>query len=222
MALTTSPDVSAAHWIVAHEQPWQRLVQFGPSGFAAYARLRFIPDPAFAGQSENDIDLGDDRPSETAQLRAALEVLAGHTRTPEDCYFCLWDGWGWGVEGDVSAWTTLRNDKLPTSPKGPVLAPAQPPAPKFGIPNRDYFQFHGSVSDLGGWGAAQNGPGRSSAGVPDPAFIWPADHAWCVAKDVDPHWAGIGADTEAIAQLIAHPDLDVVPANPDEEQPHYL
>ena len=59
------------------------------------------------------------------------------------------------------------------------------------------------------------------ARVPAPAFVWPADHAWCVASDVDPHGAGIGAGRPAIAALTAAPDLDVVPARPDGPQPTY-
>lgn len=85
MALTPSCDISAADWIAARDQPWQRVAEFGPPGFAAYARLRFLPDPAFEGQSENDVDLPADMPSETAQLRVVLGVLAQHTRTPDDC-----------------------------------------------------------------------------------------------------------------------------------------
>lgn len=66
-----------------------------------------------------------------------------------------------------------------------------------------------TVSDIGDWD------------VPYPAFVWPADRAWCVAADVDPHWAGIGADTAAIDRLVADPHLDVVPADPREDQPCY-
>jgi hypothetical protein len=38
---------------------------------------------------------------------------------------------------------------------------------------------------------------------------------------VDPHWAGIGADTATIDQLVADPRLDVVLADPREAQPEY-
>jgi len=58
--------------------------------------------------------------------------------------------------------------------------------------------------------------------MPNPAFIWPADRSWCVADDVDPHWAGIGADRSAIDQLLADPRLDIVRADPREDPPHYL
>jgi hypothetical protein len=57
--------------------------------------------------------------------------------------------------------------------------------------------------------------------MPNPAFIWPADHAWCVADDVDPHWAGIGADVSVVEELLADPPLDVVAADPRQDQPAF-
>ncbi|NKS72360.1 hypothetical protein GS531_04915 [Rhodococcus hoagii] len=68
---------------------------------------------------------------------------------------------------------------------------------------------------LGGFGAA---PGHGS---PTPAFIWPADHAWCVTCDVDPHFASIGASADAIARLVADTRVDVVVDDPDTEPPYY-
>jgi hypothetical protein len=42
---------------MASDRPWQQLVGFGPAGFPAYARLRFLPDPTYEGQSENDVEI---------------------------------------------------------------------------------------------------------------------------------------------------------------------
>ncbi|MGH3452841.1 MAG: hypothetical protein ACRDP2_00400 [Nocardioidaceae bacterium] len=184
--------MSPAAWIAGSELPWQRLVAFGPSGFEAYARLRFLPDPVYAGQSEADVD--EDAPPEHDLLRTALDVLTQHTGTSDECYFCLWDGWGLTVEPD---------------------------GPKVVVPGRAYFLFRGSLSSFGDWGAADLSPGLPRSYMPDPAFIWPADHAWCVAKDVDPHYAGIGAAAAAIDDLLAEPSLDVVPADSHQEPPHY-
>ena len=52
--------------------------------------------------------------------------------------------------------------------------------------------------------------------------VWPADRAWCVARDVDPHWAGIGGASSLITRLVTDARLDVVPADPSEDQPSYL
>lgn len=220
VALIPTADLSAADWIMASDRPWEQLVCFGPAGFPVYARLRFLPDPAYGGQRENDV--GFEAPDETAQLRVALETLTRHTRTPDDCYFCLWDGWG-DIEGGDGA-RTLHH-QTGTVSKGPLIAPAFPPSvlsgPKVEVPNRAFFLFQGSVSDVGEWGAADAWPGQPRPDMPAPAFIWPADQAWCVANDVDPHWAGIGANVSAIDQLVADPRLDVVLADPGQEQPYY-
>jgi hypothetical protein len=238
VTLTPCSDLSAARWLCTSTRPWDRLVGFGPDGLPAYARLRFIPDPSYEGQSENDREDDDDAPPETTQLRRVLETLARHTRTPQECYFCLWDGWGVSLDGagvmSVGDGAVTEDDgaEQPDPAAVPGFAPAPSPSgsrwPKVVLPHRAYYLFHGPVSGLGEWAgreesadphAALRGPSRAFA--PDPAFVWPADHAWCVAKDVDPHWAGIGADPVAIGELLTDSRLDVVPADPDADQPRY-
>ena len=78
VALTPCDDASPFRWIAQDGSPWSRLVSFGPSGFAAYARMRFVPDPAYEGQQEADADAVND---EAEQLRMVFDVLAEHTRT---------------------------------------------------------------------------------------------------------------------------------------------
>ncbi|XVV08596.1 hypothetical protein ACQP2X_27535 [Actinoplanes sp. CA-131856] len=179
MTLTLCTDLTAAGWLATSDVDWHQLVTFGPSGFPSYARVRFIPDPVRPGQEEADHEGEPDDLTETQRVGFAVETLARHTRTPGDCYFALWDGWG---------------DEFP--------------GPKVVLPHREFFLFRGAFADY----------------APDfqpPAFVWPADHAWCLAADVDPHWAGVGATAAAIADLIADPRLDVVPADPSAAQPFY-
>jgi hypothetical protein len=38
---------------------------------------------------------------------------------------------------------------------------------------------------------------------------------------VDPHWAGIGGTRHLVSRLVTDPRLDVVPADPTQEQPAY-
>jgi hypothetical protein len=196
MALVLSSDPSPADWIVASDVQWAQLVTFGPSGFPAYARLRFLPDPTYEGQRELDADR-DSASCATDQWQALFELLAAHTATPDDCYFCLWDGWPFA-----------------NSTHEPTLNVP----PDHNVPARRFFLFRGPLSDAGDWGPdfASGGPAPY-----EPAFVWPADHAWCIANDVDPHWAGIGTDASLIERLIADPQLDVVSADPADEQPAY-
>lgn len=222
MALIPCSDLSPAGWITASTLPWHVLATFGPAGFPAHARLRFIPDPVHPGQAEADAPT-DDAPTETELLGTALGILARHTGTPDDCYFALWDGWGSDLDGGDGAWLVDEESRAAT--QGPQIAPAFPPAvlagPKLEIPNRAYYLFRGKLSDFGDWGADDRWPGQPRTSMPCPAFMWPADHAWCIASDVDPHWAGIGAGTAALEQLLATPNLDAVRADPLAGQPAY-
>lgn len=79
-------------------------------------------------------------------------------------------------------------------------------SPKVIVPARAYFLLRGRLDE---WD------------LPEPAFVWPSDRAWCLAHDVDPHWAGIGAAVAAVDELLGHSRIDVVTADPQKEQPHY-
>lgn len=213
VALIPCTDLSASAWIADSNQPWDKLVGFGPTGLPAYARLRFIPDPEHPGQSENAVELGPEHPSEAELLRSVHHTLARYTRTPDDCYFCLWDGWYPDLYGTGTAGAGHQ---------GPAFSRSLLDVPKVVVPNRAFYLFRGPLSDFGDWSEAEDFPGHTPLHMPNPAFVWPADHAWCVTNDVDPHWADIGAQASAIDQLIADARLDVVHADPDEQPPYYL
>ncbi|WP_067498550.1 hypothetical protein [Actinoplanes sp. TFC3] len=93
MELDSGSDLSAADWLLRSGTPALQLLTFGPQGFEAYARLRFIPDPVEPGQDEADVEVADDHPSDLEQTRHALRVLSGFTTTPQDLFACLWDGY---------------------------------------------------------------------------------------------------------------------------------
>ena len=194
MALRFCSDPSAANWIARSGTPWSQLVTFGPEGFEAYARLRFIPDPRGPGQDEGDSGIAADHPSDFAQARRAIHRLTPFTSTPQEAWFCVWDGYS-----DV--------ELPPEVKRGPMVV----------LPHRRYALLRGSLSDLDDWESTL-GP---TPPYPPPAFVWPADHSWCFTSDVDPHWAGIGGGKAAIDALLDDPDLDVVLARPDEPQPAY-
>lgn len=162
MSLSLCTDISAADWLVGQDLPWYQLTASGPIGFPAYARLRFIPDPTYEGQRENDAEgpadtltpADDGYLTENDQFKIVAEILTPYTSTPEDCFFCLWDGWGQDVIGDD--------------------------LPMVKIPNRDYWLFRGALSDLGDWGSDVKM--ESYETVQNPAFMWPADRAWWIAS----------------------------------------
>ena len=194
MVVVHTADTAAAAWLVNSQTPPDQLITFGPVGFEAYARLRYIPDPTGPGQLETDADIPADHPLWASQARRALNVLADFTETPDKCFFCIWEG----IAGDVLS---------PTELQGPLIT----------VPHRRYVLFAGHVRD---YIEADDGPFDGESG-PVPAFVWPADRRWCFASDVDTHWAGIGADRVAIEKLLDTPGLDVVQAMPNERPPAY-
>jgi hypothetical protein len=118
VSLVVCSDLSPAAWIVTSTEPWHRLVTIGPAGFAAYARVRFIPDPTYQGQPEHEADL-DASPGETDQWRAMLHLLAADTIHPDDCYFGSWRA---GIPGVGSRLAHLRCSPR-RSDSGPLLLP---------------------------------------------------------------------------------------------------
>ena len=197
MALAWTTDLEPAGWLLRSPVPWARLVGIGPDGFAAYARVLHLPDPVRPGQSEADHDLPEDHPSDLDQARACLGVLADFTATPDDCWFAVWEGYAGSIE--IPPGLPLLD--LVDAGLGSV---------------RRYALVRGRLDDLEDW-ERDIGDGLL---VP-PALVWPADHRWCLAADVDPHWMGVGAEEAAVAALLGTTGLDVVRADPSQVPPHH-
>ncbi|BCN59426.1 hypothetical protein GS979_21065 [Rhodococcus hoagii] len=193
MGITRCADRTVALWLERSDEDWRHLAARGPRDFEKHARLRFIPDPSFPGQSEGDVRRAPGALSDNEHLGVALAELTPSTATPDDCYFCIWEGWP-SFSGDD-------------------------PMPKISIPNRAYFLFRGSLADVADWDSQVSELLQDTV-APTPAFVWPAN-AWCVTCDVDPHFATIGASADAIARLVADTRVDVVVDDPDTEPPYY-
>ena len=200
MALAHEPDVSHAAWLTDRIEPWEQLCAWGPPVFAAAARLFHgdpgdPPDPGELMNLEGDLD--DD------QLRTLVEVLARHTTTRGDCFFGLWDGFG-DIEGGTP----------------PGFAAAARAAPRVRIPGRTYLLFRGPLADAGVWGAAELTPGWPRR-INSPNLMWPADHAWFVATEIDLPWTGVGGSEALVADLLAEPGLDAERAEPGPDAPYW-
>jgi hypothetical protein len=126
---------------------------------------------------------------------------------PSDLRRCAW-----AVEV-LCGWTGTPEELFLCWWTGSTLPPGGREEPTVHTLHRDYALFRGHLGDLRALAPDE--------ALPPPAFTWPADRRWVVASDVDPHFAGIGAERPAIDALIADPRLDVVPALPQERQPHY-
>ncbi|MGH9069468.1 MAG: hypothetical protein ACRD0J_18535 [Acidimicrobiales bacterium] len=167
---------------------------------AAWSGLELVPGAQF-----HEIAIPEEEPAGSAPWRsqgpqegtlcagdaaAAVEVLAGHTTTPEHCWFCLWDGYGW--DGKVLA---TADDRIGAagSPGAPVRVPDPIPAAvrsgaRVALPYRDYLLYEGPIGAAlafvdsegrkarprtcggrrtgpGAWRARSTCPGPTSAGA---------------------------------------------------------
>ncbi|TNC31211.1 hypothetical protein [Mumia zhuanghuii] len=196
MTLRATRDVGAADWITSADARWYDLVAYGPPGFEAYVQL------VLRGDAEPDHDGSDlDDP---ALRRALAEVLPRHTTTTEQAYHALWDGGG--LEGRSAQ--DFPDAFPPAVMKGPRVRLGE-------HREREYLLFVGPLDQIGDWGDDPD-----HGGVAGPHLLWPADHAWCVASDVDGtedhdvRWVGVGGSRALIDDLHADDRFDVVAAHP--------
>lgn len=170
-----SDEVQAADWIRGRLLPFDkaRIGSVIPIGFAAYVRadLRQSPFSAIGPQ--------------------VAELLARHTTSPDRCWFCLWEGYGY-LTG--ASWETrsYRIDAGKPVPPGPSVK--QVPRPDLGdsrvrLPGRAYLLFTGEVERGAGW-------------MDGPNLWWPSDHAWIVACEIDLDYALIGGTRKLCDELI--------------------
>jgi hypothetical protein len=113
-------------------------------------------------------------------LRALCRVLGEHTRTPDRCWLCLWEGYGY------------LDDVLPAEVRD---------GPRVQLPHRAYVLFEGSLETAT---EPQEPFGRrvGTAFFPQsPNLFWPQDQAWCVATEID-LYCTLVAGSESLAQAL--------------------
>jgi hypothetical protein len=129
------------------------------------------------------------------------EVLRAATSTPELCFFCLWDGYGW--ERGASSLTPVGE---PSARQPGPIPEAVLNGPRVRLPRRDYLLYTGQVEAV--VPTALLGEGRRQAAN----LWWPADRAWCVASEVDLAWTYVGGSASAVDRLLGDARVEAVPA----------
>jgi hypothetical protein len=154
-------------------------------------------------------------------LRSLCSVLRRHTRTPDSCWFCLWTGHGW-LDDRQSVSIVFTKVDEPSDSSGPDaaaddLSPALRAAvqndARVRLPQRDYLLLTGPLE-------AAMEIGWTLAGdhfIPQsPNLFWPADHAWCVASEIDLFCTLVAGPSELAEDLMAEPRLEAWRVLPDD------
>lgn len=185
--LQFEPDFSLADWFVQRDEPWEQLVTMGPTGFESYARVRYLDE---------------DPISQGVLYRCLRAHLAGQTKTPGDCFHALWDGSVSSMYGDAVRGTS------PWFSAGVLSGPRLRIPPGLSIPARQYLLFRGPLEEIGRWGARELATGSPEDDeLPAPHLLWPGDHRWFAATDVDSDFTWVGGSEELIDAVIGDPEL---------------
>lgn len=140
-------------------------------------------------------------------LGPLCELLAGHTATAADCFFCLWEGYGW-IHGGRSVAISGSVEPVP-----PAFSADELNRPRVRLPGRDYLLLAGALPTASriGWRVTPDWFDAQS-----PNLLWPADRAWCVASGIDFDSTLVGGTVELVEAIRATPALDAWAVRPDE------
>lgn len=172
-----------------------------------------------AGDGESDADepaAGELLPE---LLLALAQVLRRHTRTPDACRFCIWEG-GW-VEGPGSinvAVGVTRKQRVEAQQQwentwersfpGDVLA-----QPRVRLPVRNYVLLVGPLDAIGEIGVRTHWRGQQHLEPHSPNIWWPDDRAWCVATDIDLDSTYVGGSAALARNLLEDERFEALQVN---------
>ena len=168
-------------------------------------------DPADSQAWQDAVPLQGSLPPD--QLRALAQLLESHTSSPDDCWFCLWEGfsvwggrveYGWSPEDSLAQRDAARRRAVARAERESRVLDR---IPRVHGRHRAYFLFRGSLSRLPSF---EFGPSYQS-----PNLWWPDDRAWCVASEIDSYSTYVGGSRECIARVLGSPDLEALQVGPE-------
>lgn len=177
------------------------------NGRVVHPEMQFhaISQPAEAASPVTSVEepLTGSLPADEAGV--LVDVLTAYTRTPDRCWFCLWEGWGWvqGAPAEATLSPRQRWRRRPAETTGPVPSKVRA-GRRVRAPGRQYLLYRGPV--------AASMAFCSLPWAQTPALWWPDDRAWCVATEIDFSWTYVGGSTELVERLLADRRLEALPA----------
>ena len=154
-------------------------------------------------------------------LSTVSAVLARHTTTPDTGIAALWDGWGGLLSSagvlQLVSWPDDDQSDRDSAEEGTVDEDAV--GPRFslhGDSGRRYILFEVGATDL----AHDTWPTRAPwvdrpTWAPSPSILWPEDHAWVLATEIDFDSTLVAGSTTLIRELVRTPGIEALPIRTD-------
>jgi hypothetical protein len=191
---------------------------------AAWVGSRFDWDLVNCSGFERYVRIDHTAPGDTQRWDAPVELVAqiartaaGHTSTPAEAQFAIWDGHGW--PGTSVYWVNLdhrhssnplhricgavrerrfrRHDRRRQLQAHRDLERALAHVPRSELWSRAYYLLAGAVDAASGITAPG---GQPLPQMPD--LWWPKDRAWFVATDTDFDWTVVGGSERLASDLL--------------------
>jgi len=136
-----------------------------------------------------------------------VPVLGSHPSTPDDCWFAIWEGYGFDTSVTLLAATPsdgaerreldrerqrLREDDVQ---RNTSIRTGLNRHPSFDLPNRRYYLVRGAVTAA----AKMRRPDGECPQPPD--LWWPEDRRWFVGGDTDLDWCYIAGSEHLVSAV---------------------
>jgi hypothetical protein len=150
-------------------------------------------------------------------LELLCEILLSHTKDAEHCFVAVWDGWAWVHGGGVNARFELvsgNSKPKPVECAPPAFSAQGLSRPRLVLPGRDYVLLTGPL--LAARGLRDPNALLGSFEPKSPNLLWPGDHAWCIASEIDFDSTLVGGSVELIHSVLEAPGLDAWRVDPED------
>lgn len=179
---------------------------------------------------------------DATSLATASAVLARHTTTPSAGIAAIWEGWGGLVSSAGVSYfafpSSLRSRFAAAARRwisvryrGPYLARREP-APGTGLlarevavgprlelhsdTGRSYIMFGAGADDFADAAWPEQAPWVDRARwAQSPSILWPDDHSWVLATEIDYDSTLIAGTSALISELSQTPGIEVLPIHLD-------
>lgn len=237
-----SADIAESDWVVRrlHEAGEHGVGSLVPRGFESYARILHpawdgeapirwheiaamtggavhpVADFAEIAQSADEkVVWNGSHPRSSlsyGDVTALINIAGRATATPDNCWFCLWEGYGWLYEDERHLASAIplkvkarwaRREQRP--PRSLLIPPEALRYPRVHGPyGREYLLYRGPIS-IASTFSAESWPWQQT-----PNLWWPAGREWCVATEIDLYSTYVGGSEELIAEVLGDQRLEAL------------
>ena len=150
----------------------------------------------------------------SGEFARVAAVLSRHTAVPGECTAGLWEGYGTFQDGSARALVSYADTGEDDagymniqSPRPARLSATALHDPRLELPGRRYLLFDAPLEVFAdpAWATGSGWDARQT-----PNQLWPADHSWFLASDVDLDSTVVGGSRGLIDELLASDAIEVL------------